>query len=843
MPHLIRFLAEAKAPLRNITDAVTGQRIFWWRGSDITLELALTQNGQHLLAADIGTLIVEVKTLLASPSDAALMRKEYGSADCDATFTAASWATGSKALLTAEFTDAEAALPPGHYRIIIRHEDPDGLKNTYASSEIEVIEDHSESSSLSAPPTPGSEYWNKTEADSRFAPAALSGELDTLEATVTSIINTTPNVAQLENPHGLLPLIAAAQNFDTDSTVHATPYFLSVLDFGDSMANPYAGPIVEELERQWGVGAWTVGALGGTAQNGPAGDFTFTGGASRPASYTLTPGQNWVNMPAGSTATHTLPRTTEVTTRASLTISDTKTNTALAYRPLPGGCAKVAVLIATAPGAGTLAITVSQNQLTDLTATVNTDAAAGFIAQEFTPADRHAPITVLISNSVATSTVIGIVYFSAEGGIISWDASVGGSTMEQMLASLSAGSFKPAFVGLFNYLNTRLVIHHQRAANDTNALANYTTFFNAFAAIPASGSVTQFVIGELPLQTEGAITVATHNAALRALAKTRGFPFIDGSKILGTYAALSAVGWQGDGIHYYNLAPRLVAATILHATAYLLTTQSLHRPTTSSFHRIRQRHQLEMIEEAVTDRIQIRSGYVVTEVNSGTGYDSAVDNMRGLVITGGAAIGHAKATIGSLGWSQGLPTSTKALSIACNGYASINLVANQRASLIFGLRDSNSFTALSSIANRCFGVEFALGDDVGTPDGSTGASRLAARLFIHDGSAMIYGRWFGLGIPGDLTPLANGHALILDWNLARQTLTLSSAVADGTSVARALRPMSSITSSGLAAGVTHGGYAFGLVNATTAPAATGYLSVKNITFRSGNIAHPHRGAI
>jgi len=96
------------------------------------------------------------------------MRKEYGSADCDATFTAASWANGSKALLTAEFTDAEAALPPGHYRIIIRHEDPAGLKNTYASSEIEVIEDHSESSSLSSPPSPGSEYWNKTEADSRY---------------------------------------------------------------------------------------------------------------------------------------------------------------------------------------------------------------------------------------------------------------------------------------------------------------------------------------------------------------------------------------------------------------------------------------------------------------------------------------------------------------------------------------------------------------------------------------------------------------------------------------------------------------------------------------------------
>jgi hypothetical protein len=843
MPHLIRFLAEAKAPLRNITDAVTGQRIFWWRGSDITLELALTQNGQHLLAADIGTLIVEVKTLLASPSDAALMRKEYGSADCDPTFTAASWANGSKALLTADFTDAEAALPPGHYRIIIRHEDPAGLKNTFASSEIEVIEDHSESSSLSAPPSPGAEYWNKTEADSRFAPAALSGEVDTLEATVTGIINTAPNVAQLENPHGLLPFIAAAQNFDTDSTEHEEPYFLSVLRFGDSMASPYAQPIVEELEKQWGVGAWTVGALGGIAQNAAAGDFTFTGGATRPASFTNTPGQNWVNMPSGSTAAHTLNRTTEVTTKASSTVENAKTNNAIAYRPLPGGCAKVAVLIATAPSAGTLEITVSQDQYTDLTATVDTDDAAGFIAQEFTPADRHAPITVLIENTLATSTLIGIIYFSADGGIFGWDAATGSSSMEQMLASLDAGSFKPAFQGLFNYLNTRLVVHHQRAANDTNALANYPTFFDAFAEIPASGSVTQLIIGELPLQTEGAITIATHNAALRALAKTRGFPFIDGSKILGSYAALAAVGWQGDGVHFYHLAPRLIAATILHATAHLLTTQSLHRATTSPFHRIRQRHQLEMIEEAVTDRIQIRTGYVITEVNSGSGYDSTVDNMRGLVITGGAAIGHAKATIGSIGWSESLPTANKDFSISINGYRSISLVANQRAALIFGLRDNNSFTALSAIANRCFGVEFALGDDVGTPDGATGANRHAARLFVHDGTAMIYGRWFGLGIPGDSVTSNNGHAIVLDWNLARQTLTLSAAVPDGSVLSRALRPMSSITSSGLAAGVTHGGYAFGLVNATTAPATTGFISLKNITFRGGNIAHPHRGAV
>lgn len=170
--HRVRFLAESKLPLRNITDALTGQRIFWWRGSDVRFEIAVTDNGQHLLAGDIGTLIVEVKNLTAGPSDAAVMRKEFGEADCDATFTAADWNGGVKALLFADFTDAEAALAPGHYRIIVRHEDPAGLKNTYCSSEIEVIEDHSESSSLAAPPTPGSEYWNKTEADGRFALAS-----------------------------------------------------------------------------------------------------------------------------------------------------------------------------------------------------------------------------------------------------------------------------------------------------------------------------------------------------------------------------------------------------------------------------------------------------------------------------------------------------------------------------------------------------------------------------------------------------------------------------------------------------------------------------------------------
>ncbi len=140
MPNTIRVKAEAKTePGTGIKDANTSKIPFWWRGDDLRIELALTQNGTHLLAASVGTIDVAVKAQGASESDANLMFAEIEAADCDSTFTGDKhWDAGTKQLCVATFTDTESALAAGRYWLIISHEDGSGDIVRYGRIEVEV---------------------------------------------------------------------------------------------------------------------------------------------------------------------------------------------------------------------------------------------------------------------------------------------------------------------------------------------------------------------------------------------------------------------------------------------------------------------------------------------------------------------------------------------------------------------------------------------------------------------------------------------------------------------------------------------------------------------------------
>lgn len=118
----IRLLADSKNQSRTLTDARTQERLFWWRGSDLRIEIALADAGKFLPSSAVGTITVEIKEINSLPSDPALARRVYGSADCDSTFTAADWRGGVKSLIAANFDAADIALDPGEYRLIIRHE-------------------------------------------------------------------------------------------------------------------------------------------------------------------------------------------------------------------------------------------------------------------------------------------------------------------------------------------------------------------------------------------------------------------------------------------------------------------------------------------------------------------------------------------------------------------------------------------------------------------------------------------------------------------------------------------------------------------------------------------------
>jgi len=171
--HTIRLFAEANQVVRTPLDEIHEKPLFWWRGSDVRIELGLFDNGVALTQADVGTIIVEVKALDSLPVDPSLMRKEYGPGDCDATYTAESWSNGAKQLVVAEFTAAEAALVAGSYRLIVRHEDATGKKITFISGVIKVEEDFSESASITSPPAPSNEYYSKNESDGRYSTFAF----------------------------------------------------------------------------------------------------------------------------------------------------------------------------------------------------------------------------------------------------------------------------------------------------------------------------------------------------------------------------------------------------------------------------------------------------------------------------------------------------------------------------------------------------------------------------------------------------------------------------------------------------------------------------------------------
>ncbi len=520
--HRVRFLAESKLPLRNITDALTGQRIFWWRGSDVRFEIAVTDNGQHLLAGDIGTLIVEVKNLTAGPSDAAVMRKEFGEADCDATFTAADWNGGVKALLFADFTDAEAALAPGHYRIIVRHEDPAGLKNTYCSSEIEVIEDHSESSSLSAPPTPGSEYWNKTEADTRYA---RTSALAALDADVTAAETSIAALAIREEPILLKPaaLNAAFHAFQGfDDATPAAPHRVTLTGFGDSMPGYVANWFLIDLAAKYGVGILFSGNLGISWNQANIG--TLAGGAATlPNDYTILPNAGLINLPAGGSYTVTVPEPSGLSWLPSGMIPEAEISTGRNVIPLENGIRTVRVFYVRESGAGTITATLTQTQFANVTATAsaaNGSEALGFL--DLAVPEPFAAFTIAAAASSAAVRLIGYAFLSGSG--VGWiSSSKGSTTMDDQLPGLRSSNtvWNPVYLALLANLNTPLVIHAQRATNvgaeANNAATNYARFFDAFTA----ARLAQVYFEEPHRRIENALTSDAINATVLGLTRSR----------------------------------------------------------------------------------------------------------------------------------------------------------------------------------------------------------------------------------------------------------------------------------------------------------------------------------
>lgn len=149
--HVVRVLAESKNCSSKVADQNTREGLFWWRGSDLNIELALAQNGAFLSGGEVGSIVVAVKEE-GAPADAPVrMAKTLTGADIFTDFTPQRWESGNSSLCVARFSREEAALEAGTYRLIVLHTGPDGCRNTYLNSEITVKEDQYENVTLLAP--------------------------------------------------------------------------------------------------------------------------------------------------------------------------------------------------------------------------------------------------------------------------------------------------------------------------------------------------------------------------------------------------------------------------------------------------------------------------------------------------------------------------------------------------------------------------------------------------------------------------------------------------------------------------------------------------------------------
>jgi hypothetical protein len=555
-------------------------------------------------------------------------------------------------------------------------------------------------------------------------------------------------------------------------------------------------------------------------------------------------------MPSGSTATTSIPSTTIAGLRGSGPAAAMHLHPAFDHQPLPYGVRKVSVYYVKQSGAGTIQATIQQSQYTDQVLSVSADAADGMGKLEFTPEDAYKPITIVLAASVAQVRVIGVVFWGY-GGVVAWSSQSGGSTMTQQLAALSGGAFKAAYSEFFAEMNTGLVLHQQRVPGDAGWQANYPTFFNALSQLNGS-RVSQLVLGEPPLGTEGSPTTDVINTFLKAESAVRGLAYIDQKAVLGSYSRLAALGFDitalpstVDSTHLGGLFYRFMAGFILNQVNNFQS--ALHSGVVDGFakrDKTYSRFIAEPLEETLKRRLRFQTGFVPDgQLTSGTGYSVTVGNEKGVILSSGTVLGHAVCRVGVL--SSGSTSGSRAnlvagthYSITGKGTRNLNLSTGLKAWIVFGVFNTG-FTSVGAITEKCYGIEFAWGADVGSPDGNTAE---VARLFAYDGTALVYSKWNAFFSPGGTDATIGGLHFMLRWDPELKRLTLAASNGTDADLSPALRPICGLNVPGLTTS-TNGAWANMGIRAddgANIPAAVGEFSLQELTCVGGQLGVPHR---
>lgn len=455
-----------------------------------------------------------------------------------------------------------------------------------------------------------------------------------------------------------------------------------------------------------------------------------------------------------------------------------------------------------------------------------------------------------------TSLPIGLVWWR-EKGLLAISSQVGGSQLINQNAFIANSG--TLYKALLEEFFVGLVIHSNRVAGEnggfdtpTGTKFQYRRLFDAYDALNAvspAGTVApyygQLVLGEPP-NFAGDVDSATINEFLRQECVDRGYAFIDQNRAMGgSLTELQQLGWissgsgVGNGTHLEAPAWRFQAGLIIRSMGGLngvATATEIFPVTLDELNR--QRFRVGLIDSL---RKTVISGVAQSTLDngstSGAGYTFTATNLRGFIFTAGGGaggvVGYSTGTVAYTVTGSSVRTQNHSLAWAFNGYRNMQLQSNVRAFIVFGSNTANltSFAALAS--QRCFGLEFALGSDVGSPNG---IATEQYRFFYSDGlnaaNSIAYGAWRPIAI-ASTTANSQGFGMAVHWELSTrrfrvyQTIGNQSVAMPDSYVIPAAHPIFTTSCSGPAVQA-------GVVSIGAGPTTSGAnLSIKNLTEISG----------
>lgn len=629
--------------------------------------------------------------------------------------------------------------------------------------------------------------------------------------TVSAALDGMAPGANLTNIHAFANAIKAL-----DRAVIGTTY-VSITGYGDSMASDSytLGVVAKSLQYRYGIGGIFTPGFGQTS-NGAA--WTFTGGAAQPRSdYTYFPGANQITMPVGSTATTTLANFN----LPSGVITDGAFPAQYSVGPLVD-FRKVRLFYLTRPGDGTLTFTITNAGDTISPVVVNCDAALSLQYTDVTLTSPTYSLQIAAAASVGACVFVGAVALR-DSGVLFWLSQVGGSTMEQQKTYIANGNVNGVYKTLFDTLNTKMVIHAQRVPSDANYQANYVQVFDALTAL----GPTQFVLGEPPLLVEGTPNVPTINKYLRDQCIARGFPFYDQYVAMGSNnAILTSLGWgDSDGLHLDAPAHRFLAGLILESVNWFrLGGSGIDIEPVNMTRLVQERFTFMALHKSRMNTLIGNAAQLPTGTLTSGGFTYTSTNDRGWLLQSIAATGYVATRIGICHGPANIATNTNDVSIALTAWRNLTFVSGLRAFMLFGVTATK--TTLVGLNERCFGLEWALGSDVGSPGGITGP---VVRLLVCDGATTTYSDWVGELNLGQGGQSIQGLSAVIRWNRATGLLSLMRG-SSGAAIYEAARLRTTVLNTATAGSWVN----MALVAEGAAPASTGIFSMLEVSCITGN---------